>query len=613
MDKKRNNHMRMKMLLKMRYVPAMLFVLMAGPMAHASTSPSLGVADSYSVLSGTAGVNVGATTITGDVGVAPGLSFSGGVITYVTPGNPHLPPTADTAMLANTAAFTSLGTLNPDADCIGGVLPSATDLTAAFPAGIAPGTYCSAGSFLLTGNLNLTGTGVYVFKMVSTLITSPGSSITGGNSCNIWWRVGSSATIETTTAFKGNILASTAATMKTGATLDGRIFAQTANVTLGTNTVTIPTCAAAPVTPPLSGTGLTGTINVVKVVINDNGGTRTIANFPLFVNGALVISGATNSFPAPASAYTVSETSNANYTQTISGDCDPDGRVSLSPGQNKFCIITNNDIGAPVVVPPVPPLIDVVKVPNPLALPAGPGIVQYTYTVRNIGTVPMHDVTMVGDTCSPITLVSGDTNSNSILEVSETWVYRCSVMLSATHTNTVVATGWANGLSAVDIASATVVVGLPIVPPLIHVTKVPNPLTLHAGGGMVTYTNKVTNPGTVALSNVLLSDDKCSPVTFVSGDTNGNSMLEPTETWTYTCSANLTQTTTNTVIASGEANGLTARDFAIVTVVVATAAPALPNTGFDPSNALYAWMVASAALIAATLLIALTQRKRYSR
>jgi len=266
---------------------------------------------------------------------------------------------------------------------------------------------------------------------------------------------------------------------------------------------------------------------------------------------------------------------------TFSGDCDASGRQTSSGNSQMFCILTNNDIGASVVVPPVPPLIDVVKVPSPLALPAGPGAVTYTYTVHNIGTVPMTDVTLVGDSCSPIVLISGDTNADNKLNVSETWVHTCSTILTQTHTNTVVATGWANGISATDIASALVVVGVPLVPPLIHITKIPNPLTLRAGGGMVTYTKTVTNPGTVPLSNVKISDDKCSPVKYISGDTNNDAKLDPTETWKYTCLAKLTKTTLNTAYVTGEANGLTARDFALATVVVATFVPKLPNTGFN--------------------------------
>jgi LPXTG-motif cell wall-anchored protein len=324
------------------------------------------------------------------------------------------------------------------------------------------------------------------------------------------------------------------------------------------------------------------TINVVKAVVNDNGGSKVIADFPLFVNGTLVVSGITNTFPAPAVMYRVTETSDSSYTQTFSGDCDASGYLNLNPGENKFCIITNNDIGAPVVVAPVPPLIDVVKVSSPLALPFGPGPVIYTYTLYNIGTVPVTNITMVGDTCTPIMLASGDTNADGKLDVNETWVHRCATTLTETHTNTVVATGWANGVSAVDIASATVIVGLPVVPPLIHVTKVPSLLALSAGGGMVTYTKKVTNPGLVALSNVRLVDDKCGPVKYVSGDTNVDAKLDIAETWTYTCTTKLTQTTTNTVIAQGEANGLTARDIALATVVVANAVPTLPNTGISP-------------------------------
>lgn len=338
----------------------------------------------------------------------------------------------------------------------------------------------------------------------------------------------------------------------------------------------------------LAGPVLPATINIVKTVVNNNGGTKAVSDFPLFVNGTLVISGVTNTFPV--GSYAITETTDPNYTQSFSGDC-PDGNINLVPGDNKFCIITNNGT-APVItnpkgsgglIIPVPPLMDLVKIPNPLSLPNGPGQVIYTYTLRNIGTVPVSNITMVGDTCNPITLTSGDTNSDSKLDTTETWTYVCSQNLTKTTTNTITATGSANGISAVDIASATVVVGIPglpdtgVVPPLIHVTKVPYPLLLPVGGGIITYTEKITNPGIVSLSNVRLADDKCPSTQYISGDTNGDLKLDTNETWIYTCKSNLTQTTTNTVSVSGDANGLTTRDLAIVTVVVAS--PKLPNTG----------------------------------
>jgi len=331
----------------------------------------------------------------------------------------------------------------------------------------------------------------------------------------------------------------------------------------------------------------TSTISVVKTVINDNGRTKVIGDFPLFVSGTPVVSGATNLFTA--GVYTITETQDTNYTRTFSGDCNTSGVLTLAPGEAKVCFVANNDIAAPSgggggYSAPIPPIIDVVKVPSPLALPAGPGTVNYTYTLRNVGTVAVTDITMIDDSCSPLTLTSGDTDHDSNLDVTETWVYNCSVTLPATHTNTVVATGWANGISATDIANATVVVGAPIIPPLIHVTKVPSPLVLPVGGGFITYTEKITNPGTVALSNVKLVDDKCTPMKYISGDTNANSKLDVTETWIYTCRTNLTQTTLNTATAEGSANGLTARDFAVATVVVPVGVPKLPATGVAPDG-----------------------------
>lgn len=221
---------------------------------------------------------------------------------------------------------------------------------------------------------------------------------------------------------------------------------------------------------------------------------------------------------------------------------------------------------------------------------------------------------MVGDTCSPIVRVSGDTNADNKLQVNETWVHRCSTTLSATHTNTIVATGWANGISAVDIASATVVVGLPVVPPLIHVVKVPSVFTLPAPGGAVTYTYTVTNPGTVPLSNVSITDNKCTglPGRVVGhpGDLNKNNLLESNEVWTFTCKSNLIQTTTNTGTAAGSANGLTARDFALATVVVAS--PGLPNTGLPPRSGTIPWDIFLSAGIlislSSSLVVALQKR-----
>src|SRR3989344_4835073 len=544
--------------------------------ATVAVAPNLGTAASFSVFGGSAMTADGSgATVSGDLGVNPGLSASGpwtvGGSSYFGTGG-----LSGTAKTDATAAWTSM---NPTNQPLGTTWDPASppDMTPA------PGLYIRSGDATINTTLTLNGspTDVWIFQINNDLTFTNAATVVlgaGVNACNVYWQIDRDATIQGSpgTQFVGTLIANSNVSLLTGATVVGRMMALTG--TLSTGGVTnISGCATGAVVPVSS--KQTATITVVKHVVNDGGGTKKISDFPLFVNGASVLSGVTNTFPAPALAYKVTETVDlTKYTRTFSGDCDLQGGVSLNPGDNKFCIITNNDIAAPIV-PLVPPLMDVIKVASPLSLPGGPGLVTYTYTLRNIGIVPVENITMVADTCSPIVLVSGDTNNDSKLDLNETWVHTCSSVISETHTNIVTATGWANGISAVDIARATVVVGLPVVPPLIHVTKVPSPLALRAGGGIVAYTKTVTNPGTVALSNVRLTDDKCNAVRFVYGDTNGDSKLDPTETWVYTCSMMMTETTTNTVIAEGDANGLTARDIALATVVVA-ATPMLPNTGY---------------------------------
>jgi len=553
-------------------VVVLSFVLgLAGPLAaSAATTPSLGAAETYGILANTY-VNSTATTVNGDVGFSSGPSVApagvhnsyGSVGQFGSAGSGQGSATSALAVQPCTFTFPS------------GTIDLSTDTTHGSAGVYAPGVYCSGGDMRVGGAITLSGSGTYIFRPAGALTSTAGASVTlsGAAACDVFWTPGNPTVLAMNTTFVGNVIDNAGITVGANSTWQGRAMAfYSGTVSTDTDTISLPSCATQNQTPPPAPPGNdpnSGTINVVKRVINDNGGTKSLADFSLYVNGVVVGSGVTNAFPAPSSVYAVTESNDANYTRSFSGDCDINGRLNLNPGDNKFCIITNNDIGAPATVAPVPPLFDVVKVPSPLALPAGPGAVTYTYTLRNTGSVPVTDITMVGDTCSPIVRVSGDANGDDRLDVNETWVHTCTMTLSATRTNTVVATGWANGLTATDIASSTVFVGIPVVPPLIHVTKIPYPLTLPAGGGTVTYTATVTNPGTAPLSNVTLRDDTCA-MTFIAGDSNGDAKLDASETWTYTCSAHLTKTTANAVAVSGEANGFLARDFALAIISVVT-------------------------------------------
>ena len=114
---------------------------------------------------------------------------------------------------------------------------------------LTPGTYNSASSLGLTGALTLNGGGnpnaLFVFQAGSTLITASASSvnlINGAQACNVFWQVGSSATLGTGSTFRGTILALTSITVTTGTTINGRVLARNGAVTLDTDTITTPTC-----------------------------------------------------------------------------------------------------------------------------------------------------------------------------------------------------------------------------------------------------------------------------------------------------------------------------------------------------------------------------------
>src|ERR1019366_5597056 len=108
----------------------------------------------------------------------------------------------------------------------------------------------------------------------------------------------------------------------------------------------------------------------------------------------------------------------------------------------------------------------------------------------------------------------------------------------------------------------------------IHIVTTASASSLPVGGGSVTYTYAVTNTGNVPLSSVTVTDDHCASVSLQDGDTNGNGRLDTTESWTFSCSANLSITTTDSATAGGVfgSTHTTSSDGATVVVIVGTPA-----------------------------------------
>jgi ice-binding like protein len=239
-------------------------LLVVGNQANAAIVPTVPLATSafYSVLGGQTVTNTGPSVLNLSLGVSPGTAFPG-----FPPGLVNAPGEIHAADAAALQAQSDLTAAYLDA--------ASRPLNATEPADLVGltlvgGVYAvPAAETNLSGALTLDGQGdpnsVFIFQLPSTLITGSGSVvnlINQAQECNVFWQVGSSATLGTGSIFVGNILALTSITVTTGVTVHGRALARNGSVTLDTDTFTSPTCAG--VTAPAPTTTVSGATTTVS-------------------------------------------------------------------------------------------------------------------------------------------------------------------------------------------------------------------------------------------------------------------------------------------------------------------------------------------------------------
>lgn len=321
------------------FLAAAMFGTMGAPklVQAAEATIKMGTTSNFAILSGETITNTGSTIIKGDVGLHPGIAFPGKTDVTLT-GSLHL--NDEVALTAKNDLITAYN------DAAG------RSVTKTIPSELGgqtltPGVYTSIEKdFLLNGILTLDGQGdpnaVFIFQTDSTLITGSGSSVLfedAATACGVFWKVGSSATIGTNSKFAGSILAMTSISLQTGAKVRGQLLARNGSVTLDTNEIVSGPCSA--------------TLNIIKMVVNDDDDTVVAGNFTISVmKDGLIVDGTTAAgMDAPGKAYTlapgtysVGEEAVEGYEASYSGDSE-DGTITLAAGDKKTITITNTYVG----------------------------------------------------------------------------------------------------------------------------------------------------------------------------------------------------------------------------------------------------------------------------
>jgi hypothetical protein len=357
---------------------AVVAVIVNASPGFAQSAPSLGTAQSYAVLGGSTVTNTGPSVINGDLGVSPGSAVTGFPPGIVTNGALHA---ADAVALQAqndlTTAYNNLAGQGCTTDLTGQNLGGMT---------LTPGVYCFSTSAQLTGTLTLNALGnansVFIFKIGSTLTTASNATVSvinGGPACNVFWQIGSSATLGTGTTFAGNILALTSITLNTGARISGRALARNGAVTLDTNNVdrfacagapaTCPTITLAPATLPSAAVGL-----AVTQTLTATGGAG--ASTFTVVAGALP----TGLSLTPAGVLTGTLTASGSFTFTVRAT-DTNGCFGV-----RSYTVAVSPAGCPVITI------------SPPTLPAATQGVAYTRTITGAGGTGAYTFTVTSGT-----------------------------------------------------------------------------------------------------------------------------------------------------------------------------------------------------------------------
>lgn len=301
----------------------------------------MGVVQQFGVLGATGVTATNPVVVTGDVGSSPTPSITGSV-TVVPPFILHTTndSVVQQAQIDATAAVSAMTPQGCDQDLTGQDLGTVATLT--------PGVYCFTSGAGLTGTLTLNGSGVYIFRIGTTLTTAGASiiALNGADSGNVFWQIGAAANLGVNSTFRGTIFAGTSIGLGTGASLVGRAVAQTGAVTLdGSVSVPLPSITIAksvvaysdPANATTNPKAIPGSEMLYTITMTNSGNgavdnNTTVVTDPIPANTALYVSDINGFGSGPVRFTDGATASGLTYTFTALGNMVDDVDFSSDSG-----------------------------------------------------------------------------------------------------------------------------------------------------------------------------------------------------------------------------------------------------------------------------------------
>jgi uncharacterized protein (TIGR03437 family) len=583
------------------------------PATAAQAPVALGSNSTFAILAGTTVTVTGGGTITGNIGISPGTAFVPGIPAVTVNGAIYAGgPIAAQAQADLTTAFNDAAGRQTPAVVSGNI--GGQTLT--------PGLYKSTSSLAISsGDLTLDAQGnpnaVFIFQIASTLTLTSGRQVVlagGANAANIFWQVGSSATLGTTSVLYGNILAAVSISTLTGSTLHGRALAQGGAVSVDTgggSSVTVPVAPALPTvtsTVPLSSATGVPIASKLSATFSEamNPATITTSTFTLAQGGALVPGvvtyvGATATFaPAsplgPSTLFTASITTGAKdvagnglaatyvwtFTTGSALDTTPPTVISTVPSSSSTSVPTGNKLSATFSEAMDPISISAATFTLQQGASAVAGSVSYAGTIATF--TPATTLAPLAAFTATITTGAKDLAGNAIVS-NYTWLFTTGAGVSTTPP-TVISTAPSIGSSGAllnGIITATFSTAM-------------DPLTIN-NATLILQQGATAVPGAVTYAGITANFTASTPlapitvytatVTTAARDLAGNALTAP-YTWTFTTAA--AATAPPVIFPAGTVGNSTAtlNDASYVTPVAAGSIAAVfgSNLSIGTSNSL---------------------------